>query len=215
MRKKYLVSVTLFLVLFFFLIGGKVIYSQRVHFTNAEQYFAKSDWKSAMREYDLTMHFYSPVSPYIQKSAERLWQLGEMFEKKGKPDWAIIAYSSIRSSFYASRSLYTPGKEWIEKCDEKISSLNVNALISEGTIKPEEAESEKEKHLFVMKTDRAPDPIWTVLLEVGFFGWIASVVFVIVQGFDGAGKMRRISVAYGMVFFIISFAVWVISSLKA
>lgn len=215
MKKKYRLSGIFCLMLFFILIGGKVLYSQRVHFTNAEQYFAQSDWRAALREYDITMHFYSPLSPYIQKSAERLWQLGGMLEEDGRPDWAVIAYSSIRSSFYASRSLYTPGKEWIERCDEKISSLNVNTLINEDTIKPELAGSEKQKHLFVMKTDRAPDSIWTALLEVGFFGWIASVVFVIVQGFDGEGKMRRTSVAYGIASFIITFAIWVISSIKA
>lgn len=215
MLKKYLIRGLLGAVIFSILIFGDVFYMQRSHYLQAEKYYLAADFKLATLEYDAAMHYYTPWSPYIRKSAERLWQIGEMLEKKGKPNLAIIAYSSIRSSFYASRSLYTPGKEWIEKCDDKIASLNVNLLIDDGTIKPGEAEAEKKKHLFVMRTDRAPDPIGSVFLEFGFFGWLASIVFFIVKGFDEEGKIKLRSALYGIVFFICSFAIWVISALRA
>ncbi len=83
-----------------------------------------------------------------------------MYERDGKLDWANIAYSSIRSSFYSSRSLFTPGRDWINKCDDKIADLNVKMLIKDGSIKTEEADAEKKKHLYVMKVDRAPNPVW-------------------------------------------------------
>lgn len=215
MLKKYLIRGLLGAVIFFILIFGKVFYMQRSHYLQAEQYYLAADFKLATLEYDSAMHNYTPWSPYIRKSAERLWQIGEIFERKGRPDLAMIAYSSIRSSFYASRSLYTPGKEWIEKCDDKIVSLNVNLLINDGTIKPAEAEGEKKKHLFVMKADRSPDPIGSFFLEFSFFGWIASVVFIILRGVDEKGKIELKAAVYGAVFFVFSFAIWVISSLMA
>jgi hypothetical protein len=213
MLKSYLIKGLIAAGIILILIFGKIFYMQRDHYLQAESYVA-TDLKRAILEYDVAMHNYTPWSPYIRRSAERLWQIGEMLERKGKPDLAVIAYSSIRSSFYASRSLYTPGKEWIEKCDDKIASLNVDKLVGEGTIKPGESETEKKKHLFVQKTDRAPDPLGSVLLELGFFGWVASIVFVIIKGFDEEGRVKVRTALYGMGFFICSFAIWVISALR-
>ncbi|MDA8105312.1 MAG: hypothetical protein M0Z71_07995 [Nitrospiraceae bacterium] len=215
MLKRYLVKGLLFIIVFLFLTGAKVLYMERSHFTAAEKYYAASNWKLAIREYDAALHFYFPGSPYVGKSAERLWQIGEMFEKADKPDWAILAYSSIRSSFYASRSLYTPGKEWIARCDDKIAALDVQMLVKEGSLKPEESEAEKKKLLYVMKVDRAPDPVWSILVETSFFGWILSVLYTIWKAFDHTGKLRKRSALYGLLFFVATFGLWVISLLKA
>jgi uncharacterized protein YwgA len=215
MLKKYLIRGCIVLAVFCSLVTVKMVYMQREHFNQAEKYYAASDWKPAIREYDETMHFYTPWSPYVTKSAERLWQIGKMFEGQGKLEWANDAYASIRSSFYASRSLYTPGKEWIAKCDEKIADLDVKLLIKDGSVKPEDAVAEKEKLLHVMRTDRAPVPFWTLAVEVGFFGWIASVVLTILRGFDDRGNMRKRVFLYGTLCFIFTFALWVIAMFKA
>ena len=215
MLKKYLIKGLFVIVIFLMLVGGRVFYLQRSHFIAAEKYYTEAGWKLAIREYDTAMHFYTPLSPYIGKSAQRLWQIGEMFEKQDKLDWANIAYSSIRSSFYASRSLYTPGKDWIMKCDEKIADINVKMLIKEGALKPEEADAEKRKHLYVMKVDRAPDPFWSILLEIGFFGWLGSVLFIIFKGFSDNGKIHKKFALYGVLSFLLSFSIWVAALLKA
>ncbi|MDP2168123.1 MAG: hypothetical protein Q8J64_07315 [Thermodesulfovibrionales bacterium] len=180
----------------------------------AEGYYAEGNWKLAVREYDTAMHFYTPLSPYVERSAQRLWQIGEMFEQEERFDWANIAYSSIRSSFYASRSLYTPGKDWIKKCDEKIAGLNVRILIREGSVRPEDAASEKARHLYAMNVDRAPRPLWAALAVAGFFGWIGSVIFIIFKGF-AHGKTSMRHALYGAASFALSFSVWVLALLRA
>jgi hypothetical protein len=215
MLKKYLIKGLLVILLFLVLVGGRSFYLQKSHFMAAEKYYNEANWKLAIREYDTAMHFYTPWSPYIEKSAEKLWQIGEMFENQGRLDWANIAYSSIRSSFYSSRSLYTPGKSWINKCDNKIADLNVKMLIKEGSLNPENAYTEKLKHLYVMKIDRAPDPFWSILVEVGFFGWLGSVVLIIFKGFSDNGKMHRKFALYGVLSFLLSFSIWIVALLKA
>lgn len=215
MLKKYLISGFFIFMLFLLLVGGRVFCLQRSHFISAEKYYNEANWKLAIREYDNTMHFYTPWSPYIDRSAKNLWMIGEMFEKQERLDWANIAYSSIRSSFYSARSLYTPGKDWINKCDEKIADLNVKMLIKEGSIKPDEADEEKKKHLYVMKVDRAPDPFWSVLAEAGFFGWIGSIFFIIFKGFSNDGKINIKVSLYGILFFCTAFILWITALLKA
>jgi hypothetical protein len=214
MLRKYLIKGLLVVILFLLVVGVRVTYLQRSHYVAAEKYYKEANWKFAIREYDLAMHFYTPWGPYIERSAEKLWQVGEMFEKQDKLDWANIAYSSIRSSFYASRSLYTPGREWIEKCNDKIADLSVRMLVSEGSIKPEAAAAEKKKYLYVLTVGRAPDPFWSVLVEIGFFGWVGSVVFLIFKGFSDDGKIKKASV-YGIVSFLLTFGLWVVALLKA
>jgi hypothetical protein len=66
---------------------------------------------------------YIPFHPTIEKAAEKLWQIGETNERLGDVNRALIAYRSLRSSFYADHWLMTPGMEWIEKCDKKIAAL--------------------------------------------------------------------------------------------
>jgi hypothetical protein len=212
---KYLIRGCIILAVFFSLVAVKMVYMQREHFTRAEKYYTDSDWKLAIREYDETMHFYTPWSPYITKSAERLWQIGGMFEKEGKPDWALIAYSSIRSSFYASRSLYTPHRDWIAKCDEKIADLNVKLLIKDGSVSAPGAALEKKKQLYVLKVGRAPAPLWSVAVEAGLFGWMASIVFIVIKGFDDKGRPRGRLITYGLFSFFLAFAFWVMSLLRA
>ena len=215
MLKRYLIKGLLVILLFLVLVGGRSFYLQRSHFMAAEKYYNEANWKLAIREYDTAMHFYTPWSPYIEKSARKLWQIGEMFEKQDRLDWANIAYSSIRSSFYSSRSLYTPGKFWINKCDEKIADLNVKMLIKEGSLKLEEADAEKMKHLYVMKVDRAPGPFWSILVEIGFFGWLGSVLLIIFKGFSDNGKIHKKFALYSVLSFLLSFTIWVVASLKA
>jgi hypothetical protein len=212
---KYLIRGCIIIAVFFSLVAAKMVYMQREHFNRAEKYYAASNWKLAIREYDEAMHFYTPWSPYIAKSAKRLWRIGGMFEREDKLDWALIAYSSIRSSFYASRSLYSPHKDWIAKCDEKIADLNVKLLIKDGSVRPADADVEKEKQLYVLKVDKAPAPLWAVAVEAALFGWISSVVFIVVKGFDDEGRPRWRLMTCGLSLFLLTFTFWVISLFKA
>lgn len=215
MTKGLIIKALVICSLLLLIVAGRVFYLQRSHFTQAEKYYSESNYKLALREYDTAMHFYTPFSPYINRSAERLWGMGGMFEADDKLQWANAAYAAIRSSFYASRSLYTPGRDWIRRCDEKIADINVRILLKEGSIKPEDAEAEKMKHLRVMTVDRAPAPLWAAIAGIGFLGWIGSIIFVIFRGFDKAGKVSRKPALIGVGSFAVFFALWVLALLKA
>jgi hypothetical protein len=103
MKKYYIISTALVTVVFLLVVGGRVLSLQRMHYLAAEGHHAEQNWKLAIREYGLAMHMYTPWSPYIEKSAQRLWQIGEMHENEGRPDWALIAYSALRSELLYPR----------------------------------------------------------------------------------------------------------------
>jgi tetratricopeptide (TPR) repeat protein len=92
-------------------------------FSLGEAAFRKGDFTGAVAGYESALHMYIPYHPTIEKAAEKLWQIGETNERLGDVSRALIAYRSLRSSFYADHWLITPGMIWIEKCDKKIAAL--------------------------------------------------------------------------------------------
>ena len=91
-----------------------------INYLEGEKAFAAGDYKTAISDYETAIHMYTPFSGYVPASAQRLWEIGQGFENAGEYDWSLIAYRSLRSSFYAVRSLYTPYKDWIERSEKQI-----------------------------------------------------------------------------------------------
>ncbi len=204
----------------FALTAALTAYRQASHFRQAEAFADAKNWKLAIREYDTALHFHVPFSPIAGRAAQKLWQIGQMFEARGKPDWALIAYSSIRSGFYGTRSFYTPGTDWpgtdwIKKCDNKIAALDTMMLIKEGGIKPEQAALQREKYLAIFRDNRAPSVFWSILAELGFLGWIGAAIATIFLGFGRTGRPKGKPALYGAACFLVFAAIWAVSLFMA
>ncbi|HEY3346705.1 MAG TPA: hypothetical protein VGK71_03675 [Nitrospirota bacterium] len=92
-------------------------------FVDGEKAFKANDLKTAVTDYETAIHMYTPFGGYVDASAARLWEIGQGYENVGDYDWALIAYRSLRSSFYAVRSFYTPGQGWIERTEKQIDAV--------------------------------------------------------------------------------------------
>jgi hypothetical protein len=105
------------------LIWGNTWYRQRTQFNRGETALASRDYIAAIAGYEAAIHMYTPGSSLVGEAAEKLWSIGEGFERTGDTTRALIAYRSLRSSFYAVRGLSSPGREWIARCDDRIAAL--------------------------------------------------------------------------------------------
>ncbi len=105
------------------LIWGNTWYRQRTQFNRGETARAAGDQIAAIAGYEAAIHMYTPGSSLVQEAAAKLWSIGEGFERGGDPVRALIAYRSLRSSFYAVRGLHAPGTGWIARCDDRIAAL--------------------------------------------------------------------------------------------
>ena len=105
------------------LIWGNTQFRQWSQYKKGEEAIAKGDIIAAISAYEASIHMYTPLSPIIGRSTERLWKLAQDLEQRGDAAKALLAYRALRSSFYAVRSLYTPGKDWIIRCDSRIAAL--------------------------------------------------------------------------------------------
>lgn len=121
--KAIAVNVIVIVIICLALAWGETYHRQRTQFFKGEEARARGDFIAAIEGYDSAIHMYTPGSSLVEKSAERLWNLGEDSERAGDRKRALIAYRSLRSSFYAVRGFSVPGREWISRCDAKIANL--------------------------------------------------------------------------------------------
>jgi hypothetical protein len=121
--KTIAVNVAVAAVLSVIMIWGHTFYRQQVQFDKGEQGRAAGNFIAAVAGYESALHMYTPFSPTIDRSAQKLWELAESAERGGDVTRALVAYRSLRSSFYAAAGLFNPGTSWIKRCDAKIAQL--------------------------------------------------------------------------------------------
>lgn len=121
--KTIAVNVAIAAVIAILLIWGNTLYRQHVQFDKGEKGVAAGDFPAAVAGYESAIHMYTPGSSLTEKSARKLWDIGQSLEAMGDYPRALIAYRSLRSSFYSIAWLYSPGEEWIKRCDARIAIL--------------------------------------------------------------------------------------------
>jgi len=105
------------------LLWGNTLARQQEQFSRGEEARSRGDFIAAVAGYETAIRMYTPWSPLVDRSAGRLWALGEEMERNRDGERALVAYRSLRSSWYAVRGLTSPGTHWIALCDTKIAKL--------------------------------------------------------------------------------------------
>ena len=121
--KTIAVNAALICLIVLVIIWGTTFWRQWHQFTKGEAARAGGDTIGAIAGYESAIHMYTPLSPLVERSSTRLWDLAEELVRRGEPEKGLIAYRSLRSSWYAVRGLTQPGKSWIARCDERIAVL--------------------------------------------------------------------------------------------
>jgi len=188
----------------------KVTYNARQEFTVGEEAYTRGAYDVAITHYERAIKWYTPFSNTIRHAEERLWQLGTEAETRG--DWrlALEAYQSLRASLYAVQSFYIPYQNWIPKTEERIAPLL--ARTKAGT-EPQEDKLAQDTTRFAMQLQRHVGPHlgWSILVEIGFLGWVGAAVGLIWYVVDGQGNFaRRQGILWGSLLAVF-FALWLIS----
>jgi hypothetical protein len=205
-------SCVLLVVLLVFL---KVTISARNEYRRAEVALENKDLTQAITHFDRAIHWYSPGSKAVKDSLHALWRIGSESENRGDHKMALQAYRSLRSSLYSVRSFYTPHTDWIARCDDKIASILAQQQAADTSNKRASPEARKEEILKILGTRTEPDVFWSVLLEIGFLGWVGCTIAFIVRAFSGhKGFNVKQALGWG-IFVILFYALWIIGMLKA
>ena len=198
----------------FFMVWARSFYGSMKAYNQGEIYFNEQQYVRAITFFDRSLHWYTPHNPYVQKSAERLWDIAMRAEQQGNTRLALIATRTIRRGFYAARSFYTPGKNWINKCDLKINEL---MLLERNQQEMRDAPIQLDKPIRPRQKATTPSTLWSIIVVIGFLGWIGSAIGFIMLACKGDREVRLFGsrgvtwVSLALIFF----ALWLVGMMKA
>ena len=201
--------IVVLLVAFVVILYAKVAYNTNQDFILGEDAYTHGEYKRAITHYERTIKWYTPLSTAVQRAVERLWQLGTEAEAWGEISLALEAYQTLRSSLYAVQSFYIPYQSWIPKSEARIAPLLAKTKARE---EPNEGQLAQNTARFAMQLQRHVGPHlgWSILLEIGFLGWVGAIVGLIWYVVDEAGNFaRRQGLLWGSLIAIF-FALWLI-----
>jgi hypothetical protein len=187
----------------------KTVYSARQEFVYGEQAATRGENEVAITHYERAIKWYTPFSATVRRAVERLWQLGTEAETRGDWHLALEAYQSLRASLYAVQSFYIPYQSWIPKTEERIASLLAQTKAGE---EPNADKLAQDTARFAMQLQRHVGPHlgWSILVELGFLGWVGATLGLIWYVVDEAGNFaRRQGLLWGSLIAVF-FALWLI-----
>jgi len=191
----------------------KVYLSSAIEHQRGEAALSQGEYEAAITHFERSIHWFTPVNRYVARSLKRLWDIGEEFEQKGEKGEALKVYRTVRSSLYAVRSFYTPYPELIHQADEKIATL-VSSKDTPG-FQGKSVFERREETLALLKKDYAPHPGWSILLEIGFLGWVGCAIGLILRAFGGENQFYGKRALFWGSFVVFFYTLWVIGMTQA
>ncbi|MFH2013090.1 MAG: hypothetical protein ABIJ37_10375 [Pseudomonadota bacterium] len=213
--KEYIANIVFFLLIGLLIVFSRVFYGSITEYKKAEAAYSNSDYETALIHYERTVHWYTPFNKNVSRAAIRLWEIGNRAENEGNIPLALRAYRSLRSGFYSVRSVYTPGKEWIAKCDERLSTLVAKTGEFPSRYRDIPFENKKKMVIKTLKKNPAPDVFWSIVLEIGFIGWIGCVIGYIFRVFTGEKGFNGKRALFWGGFIIIFYSMWIVGMMRA
>ena len=153
-------------VLLLLILWVRVFYGSMQDYKTGETLLRENQTIRAITYFDRSLHWYAPLNPYVERSAKRLWEIGEKAEKQGDNRMARIAFESIRNASYGTSHVFTPGQKWIDKAESRIKKLQGGKDYEHGE-GAKAAEASKSPH---------PHAVWSVAVVLGFLGWAGSII---------------------------------------
>jgi len=207
---RYAVCVLGLLVASMMMLYAKIAYNAGQDFAHGEEAYTQSEYQAAITHYERTIKWYTPLSPVVRRAVERLWQLGTEAEARGEVSLALAAYQSLRSSLYAVQSFYVPYQSWIPKSEERIAPLLAQTKAGDDQGADRVAQ-DTVRFAGQLQRPIGPHLGWSVLVEIGFLGWVGAAVGLIWHVVDEQGNFaRRQGILWGGLLTIF-FALWLIS----
>ncbi|MDY6861420.1 MAG: hypothetical protein SV062_00355 [Thermodesulfobacteriota bacterium] len=217
---KKIILITVMCLLFIIsLISAKVYFACKKEFLLAIEEKDNNNSQKALVHLKKALLWYLPKSPYYQKSVKKILEIARESEEKN-PESALGIYRELRGSLYASRSLYTPYKDVIKKCNEKIAEIIAGLPPSNKEDVQKSKLLRKKEALAILEKESSPSILWSSVMGAGFLGWVGFTIYFIIIFFNYSDrscpiKIRIKKTRYLIISGIIFYSLWIIGLINA
>ena len=161
----------------------RVITSAKEELAAAEALMTQGEVDGAVVHYRRAARWYAPLSPYHVTALDRLSAIGVEAEGKGDVERALSAYRAVRGSIMATRSFYVPERARLNAANARIAALMAE-LPPPGMDAGKSKAQIQQEHLALLQREPGPSVGWTLVLLLGFFGWVSAAFVFSVRAID-------------------------------
>lgn len=172
------------------MVTGRVLWSSRVEWRDAEQLLAAGDRERAVDHFGRAARLYAPGNPWSTRSLDRLEELARRAEEGGEREAALGAWRELRSAVLATRAVYAPNAARRAVADARIAVLA--AALESPSIDPSASEEARRSwHAARLARSDEPSPIWSLLALLGYAAFLASALGFLLRGLDDHDRLVR------------------------
>jgi len=212
---------TVCLIIAFVVIGLAVVWARaffgsKQAYEQGQAHETKGQLVDAIAFFDRSIRWYAPLNPYTCLSAQRLWDIAQQTEQRGDISTCLMALRTLRRGFNGTRHLWPSGTEWILRCSTRIEELVRSGRVAPALPVQGTASSDKPSHLSGRQA-RHPSTLWSLVVVVGFLGWIGSFIGFIMFAFKG-DRTPRLGTSQALLWSCATlafFALWILGMFKA
>lgn len=194
------------------IVCGRVLALSRAELLAGRAAIAQGRHDEGVRRLRRAAHLYLPGSPWVAEAYDALESLARESETRGQNDRALTAWRAVRSSALATRWVVIPYGERLDRANRHIAHL-MALLPTSADERETTVQSREERHLALLREDRAPEPAWVIVLAAGFALWVGALVHGARKGWDDDDRPQRGPLALagaaggvGVVLFVLALA---------
>ncbi len=191
---------------------AKISYHSRQELASGDKASSQKNWSQAVVHYERAIKWYVPLSSSVPNAIARLWEIATAAEQRQDLPLALQAYRALRSALYAVESVYIPHQAWIPRCEERIAWLMAQR---QQVSDPAQREAEIARFTSMLQRDTSPHLGWSIVMEIGFLGWIGATLLLIWHAYNSQGQLvwHRGSLWGGGI--VAGFILWIVGMLFA
>jgi hypothetical protein len=154
--------------------------------------------------------WYAPGAPHVRVAYERLLALGEAADKRHDTDLALFAYRAVAHASASTRWALGVHEADARRANEAIARIE-STLPRPPEKSLEPAPVIERAELAELSRKHGPRVEWIVALAGSFVVWVAGLFWVLVRGFDGAGRLSLARSAIGLGAGVLGLAGWLVA----
>ena len=196
------------------LVAGRAVRSSNAELAQASAYRDDGDLDRAITHYRRAIRWHVPGTDTRQAALASLREIATQQEGMGDTARALAAWRAIAAGTSATRTFFV-----VTGPERQEATGQIARLMATGRRVPIDAGLEQaaleEEYLASLNDMVVPEPVWAIVLLLGFGVWVGGLVWLTRRGFDARGRLQRRAASRPLVLCALGLAAFVLGMVLA